>query len=283
MLSIVITLCIALAASSNGLSCEKCPEIPKHYEELNCKAITEEGKCCPTRYECPEIPNDGKCYYNARAYELDVHLPEDEHPQCSVGCRCKNQYPTNKTTIECVSIECPQDFNPDPECLYLRRVRQCCADVICEKSEIEQSNAIKCYYDGKEYKDGDEFRADDNTVCFCAKGFDNSTLTNNSNCEKQKRKLDCNIPLHYFSEVRDGCIPIYYESASQCPIEWICPSESDEKVNQPQSKSVDGNQSTCTFGKLNFALNEELKHAKSCVSCGCWAPPMIHCIQNGHC
>jgi len=274
-----VTMTMAIAV--NGESCESCAAIPKHYDELGCKPIIDEGKCCPSRYECPELPDDGKCHYNKKVYEMNVKLPEDEHPQCLVGCRCKNLYPTNRTTIECVSIECPQDLSPDSDCLYLRRKGQCCADVICDKTDIENSKAIKCYYDEKEYEDGQEIHPNDQVVCYCGKGFDNSTLTNNTHCEKPKRKLDCNIPLHYFSQLRDGCIPIYYENATGCPIELICPTDTDEKVDEAQSKS--NAQPACTYGKLNFALNEQLKHPKSCVTCGCWTPPMIHCIQNGNC
>jgi hypothetical protein len=43
----------------NGLSflklasCDttKCPSFPKHYEELECKAIIKDGECCPWRFE----------------------------------------------------------------------------------------------------------------------------------------------------------------------------------------------------------------------------------------
>lgn len=29
----------------------KCPQFPKHYEELNCKPIIRDGECCPWRFE----------------------------------------------------------------------------------------------------------------------------------------------------------------------------------------------------------------------------------------
>jgi hypothetical protein len=29
----------------------KCPQNPKHYEELNCKPIIKDGECCPKRYK----------------------------------------------------------------------------------------------------------------------------------------------------------------------------------------------------------------------------------------
>lgn len=91
-----------------------------------------------------------------------------------------------------------------------------------DKPDIEKSKATKCHYDGKEYNDGQEIHPNDEVICYCGEGFDNSTLINNTHCEKPKKKLDCNIPLHYFAKVRDGCIPVYYKSATGCPIEWIC-------------------------------------------------------------
>jgi hypothetical protein len=69
----------------------KCPPVPKHYAELNCKPVVEPGNECPSRFECPEITDlDGKkCYYEGKAYKKAASLPtEDTEPLCAAGCRC---------------------------------------------------------------------------------------------------------------------------------------------------------------------------------------------------
>lgn len=176
-----------------------------------------------------------------------------------------------------------------------------------DKTAIAKHKETVCHYDGKEYHDGQKFYPENvEATCICAKGFNNATVVGNKDCEM----VDCNIRIHYSDYLHQGCAPVYYGKATGCPIEWICrkhtnifisntklntdlifhlttASENDvlmasDSAEKPKPKT-DLTSSACTFGKLDFDVGDQLKTAKSCVKCGCSVPPMIHCIQDGHC
>lgn len=149
-------------------------------------------------------------------------------------------------------------------------------------------------------------------ACICDENFDNTTIINSPNCQKVK----CNIEIYYADRLMSGCVPIYYGSKygkfNCCPIDWRCrkysvskyiggsdwasinswtfpfwtadpkdeliPAESDVQQN-----TIDGTQMTCTFGSLVLKVGEKIKSEKFCVDCSCSIPPMMHCVQNGHC
>lgn len=50
-----------------------------------------------------------------------------------------------------------------------------------------------------------------------------------------------------------------------------------------QQNTVDDTQMTCKFGSLVLKVGEKIKTEKFCVECSCSKPPMMHCVQNGHC
>lgn len=50
-----------------------------------------------------------------------------------------------------------------------------------------------------------------------------------------------------------------------------------------QQNTVDDTQMTCKFGSLVLKVGEKIKSEKFCVECSCSIPPMMHCVQNGHC
>lgn len=60
-------------------------------------------------------------------------------------------------------------------------------------------------------------------------------------------------------------------------------SDSDAIADQPKSKTDAAATSACTFGKLTLNLGDQLKTAKSCVTCACSVAPMLHCVQQGSC
>ena len=45
---VILSLCSVVFSDK----CEnvKCPVVPKHYEELGCKPIFQQGYCCPLRF-----------------------------------------------------------------------------------------------------------------------------------------------------------------------------------------------------------------------------------------
>lgn len=68
---------------------DDCPTIhAKHYQELNCKPVIEDGSSCPTSYECPEfLPTDPeKCLVNGIYYERGDKIADVGI--CRTGCFC---------------------------------------------------------------------------------------------------------------------------------------------------------------------------------------------------
>lgn len=50
-----------------------------------------------------------------------------------------------------------------------------------------------------------------------------------------------------------------------------------------QQNTIDDTNMTCKFGSLVLKVGEKIKSDKFCVDCTCLTPPMMHCVQNGHC
>lgn len=70
----------------------------------------------------------------------------------------------------------------------------------------------------QEYKKGEMMYLDDCYQCICAEGFDNTTLVGNKDC----KRIDCSLEIHYADKIKHGCVPIYYEKSTCCPIDWRC-------------------------------------------------------------
>lgn len=140
-------------------------------------------------------------------------------------------------------------------------------------------------------------------ACICDENFDNTTIAMNPSCQKIK----CNIEIHYADRIMAGCIPIYYGKANCCPIGWRCreytqyiadgfiqnknkniylrsfaAERKDEIILTNQAPSNDTNM-TCTFGSLVLNVGDKIRSEKYCVDCSCKIPPMMHCVQIGHC
>ena len=148
-------------------------------------------------------------------------------------------------------------------------------------------------------------------ACICNENFDKTTIINSPNCQKVK----CNIEIYYADRLMAGCIPIYYGKKygkfNCCPIDWRCrkyfresflnvgnqnslcslllfsADPKDELIPDDaavqQQNTVDDSQMTCKFGALTLKVGQKIKSEKFCVECGCSKPPMMHCVQNGHC
>lgn len=55
--------------------------------------------------------------------------------------------------------------------------------------------------------------------CICSNTFDKSiSPESNPDC----KLVDCEMEIHYFHELRRGCVPVYYSSSSCCPIRFRC-------------------------------------------------------------
>lgn len=60
----------------------------KHYQELQCKPIIQDGQNCPSSYDC-QIPTDPeKCFVNGISYERGESIPNNEIGFCRDECYC---------------------------------------------------------------------------------------------------------------------------------------------------------------------------------------------------
>ncbi|XP_062559163.1 uncharacterized protein LOC134223958 isoform X1 [Armigeres subalbatus] len=262
---------------------EPCPSAPKHYSELGCKPIQDEGHKCPNRYECPVLTDrDGeKCYFNGNVYNVDSSLSKADQDliSCSPACRCANF--TTPASFVCAEIDCPEFFGRDDSCVYQYTPFGCCAsNKVCEK-EVEKLDV--CYLDGERYMEGQKMYPKDESCysCHCQKGFDNSTVVGNPNCHE----FTCGIEVHNSANLLEGCIPIYFGNDRCCPISWRCPDDKDTvivegrlDVDEPTDPKMQ-----CTFGKLKLNFGDSISSDDKCVSCKCTVPPMPHCIQSRDC
>lgn len=78
----------------------------------------------------------------------------------------------------------------------------------------------KCEVGGKSYRVGEKIYPEGNSCyeCLCAEGYDNkTTFAENPHCEK----INCGFELS-LTQLKDGCIPIYYKTPECCAIEYLC-------------------------------------------------------------
>lgn len=280
-----LLLIISIATLCHAACDEPCPPAPKHYSELGCKPVLEEGQCCPKRYECPELTDrDGnKCYFRGNIYDAGARLAkaDQEVNSCSPACFCSND--TKPASFKCASIDCPEFFEPPKDnCVTQYTVHGCCADrTVCGE---ERDKLAQCYLEGEQYYEGQKMypRNESCTFCYCQAGFDNSTLTGNPNCYES----NCGIELHAADRVARGCIPIYYGNDRCCPISWRCPSDNDTVLVDGRTEPVEGDgkpEMQCKFGKLTLNKGDGVSSDDECVECKCTIPPLAHCIQREHC
>lgn len=258
-----------------------CPAPPKHYTELRCTPIKDEGYDCPNRYECSTLANrdSRKCHFNGNTYEPGSSLSDGDQQlvPCMPACRCMNY--SSPASFNCASNECPEFFARRENCVYQYTKGRCCATgpAICGK-KIEELGT--CYFEGKLYREGETmFPVKDSCYkCHCKEGFDNSTLVGNPNCYE----INCGIELRNTERLAVGCIPIYFGNDRCCPIDWRCPDEKDTVVEEVPHASQDPKMQ-CKFGKLTLGVGDTISSDDSCTTCKCTVPPMAHCIQSRNC
>lgn len=278
-------LVIALAAFCHGACEEPCPAPPKHYAELGCKPILDEGQCCPKRYECPELTDrDGnKCYFNGKIYPAGGKLApvDQEMNSCSPACFCSNF--TTPATFQCASIDCAEFLDAGSEdCIHQYSLHGCCAEnTVCGKEKL--AKLAQCYLDDKMYYEGQRMYPADEPcrTCQCKPGFDNSTIVDNPNCYE----IQCGLELHAGDRLAMGCIPIYFGNHRCCPISWKCPSDNDEVIVEGRTEQTEVQEPNmqCKFGKLTLNKGDGITSDNKCVDCKCTVPPLAHCIQRADC
>uniref|UniRef100_A0A336MYP2 CSON006945 protein n=1 Tax=Culicoides sonorensis TaxID=179676 RepID=A0A336MYP2_CULSO len=259
---------------------EKCTEPIKHYKELGCHPAVEEGRHCPTRYLCPNLTQfeEDRCHYREKEYYATQRLTDDKTAdQCVTRCTCSDA--VTPRAFKCKEINCPHtNGEVDPtKCVGQYNFGKCCPEkYLCDEAEIEE--LAQCKYDGEIYLEGEKFYPEKEKCwsCICRKKFDTTKIIGNPNC----REIDCGIELRYFSELRRGCIPIYYEDRC-CPTDWKCPEPTDTIQRNGFPKF--GQKNYCRYGDLKLKLGDILKTEDKCLKCVCGIPPIAHCMIDEDC
>jgi len=262
--------------------CGTCPDIPKHYEEIGCKAVKgNEKDCCPTRYECPDIAalDKSKCSYKGKTYAVGTEVNENL-PTCTASCTCAGSDPA--VGFNCAFNECPEALSgpPKPECVYQFTIDSCCVTkTICKQEDIKK--LAKCYVENQEYFEGNLIYPTKAPCykCLCNEKYDNSTPpASNPFC----KRVDCGISLHQLNNLQEGCVPVYFNDNYCCPLEFRCPNEKDT-VAPSSGKTViksDAPEQKCKFGKLTLNVGESLTTGDECLECSCKFPPMAQCVRT---
>ncbi|XP_063709743.1 uncharacterized protein LOC134838198 [Culicoides brevitarsis] len=248
----------------------------KLYKELGCTPVVEEGQCCASRYECPDLTKlDGKkCHYKNEVFNVQDTLDQAiTGPLCAAACFCREADEYGNARFVCANIECPELFRRRPDCIYQKTKDKCCGQAVCGD---ERDKLSRCYMDGREFYEGEKMYPEEERchTCICHKEFDNSTIVGNPHCYE----IDCGIQLRYMTNLQKNCVPVYYGTNKCCPIDWRCPDDKDTV----ESKGKNGGESThkCTFGALKLNVGEELNSSDKDVTCACVSPPFVQCVKS---
>lgn len=110
-------------------------------------------------------------------------------------------------------------------------------------------------------------------ICFDGLTIDNiSCYGINQHCNNNTTIIIINLPLSRQSSTAIIlCVLFTADSKDE-----IVPGEMQYNI---------GNDSNmiCNFGRLQLRVGDKVKSDKFCLECSCTIPPMVHCIQYGHC
>lgn len=272
----------AFIASADNCDRSKCPEIPKHYEEMGCVGVKKAGDCCVTSFKCLDMKSrdTNKCYYKDEVYEIRENLkPSQLAGTCNGNCICSEPRDGRPAEFVCANIDCPDFFHgndPSRKCIKQYDHEHCCAIKTLCGNDTEV--LAKCEFENATYREGQKMYPKDLCYsCLCTKDYNSSIpVKENPNCNK----IDCGITLRNTGRLSEGCIPVYYKKETCCPIGWRCPGEKHQKSNENFTRRSE-TEATCKFGKMEFNIGDKL-HVEdgNCHVCMCSVPPMLHCIEK---
>lgn len=281
---LVLVLIVGTSVTADECNPQHCA-IPKHYKEIGCTPVFEEGSCCPSRFDCSSLSGQDsqKCYYKGVAYDINTELNPDATNPCTVGCRCNSL--GDQSQLTCVNVECPELFQgplSDPNCFRQYKLDECCStNTYCSPNSTDNQQIpplYECQYGGRTYKEGQVIYPEDAPCkkCICQNGF-NGTLA-----EPWCEEISCGIELHYSRRISDGCVPVYYGTTGCCPIDWRCPDANDSIIARVNATTKNADYK-CKFGQLELRVGEKLSGtSNTCVECSCSVPPLVSCTQKTH-
>ncbi|XP_037032048.1 uncharacterized protein LOC119071284 [Bradysia coprophila] len=281
-LLIVITFAHLGRNEATADNCPICPKIPKHYQELGCVGKLDEKGCCFESYDCPDLTelDINECHFKGRSYNISERIPISDTPLCSHTCLCTEGQYGSKVSVQCAYSECSSIIKSklySKNCIYHFDSTGCChIRRTCGDKDIRK--LAKCSVDGKTYREGEKFFPQNSSChyCVCSNSFDESIPpASNKDCHL----INCEIEIHYFDELRRGCVPVYHSQSSCCPMRFRCPTENDEVILTDSSSPG----KTCKFGDLNLYVGQRLSPDDKCVECVCKIPPMVDCVRKENC
>lgn len=159
--------------------------------------------------------------------------------------------------------------------------KSCCNCFLFSHLGEDLSKLEKCQFKGKSYYEGQRIDTDRSCYsCICGKGWEDKPIEENKHCHK----INCNIEVHYYKRMMEGCVPIYYQTDDCCPIQWRCPDNTTIVIPDSSRKATESEESLkCSFGNLKMNLGDFLSPENDydqCTLCGCKVPPYPHCIKT---
>lgn len=287
----------------------------QHYHSMNCTASFSRECDCAKYYRCPKptemrrkhlpVVDRDYCEYNGKRFEVNDMIPIDDQP-CKV-CQCRRIRTNNKqgllfgAEIDCSAIiECPElafglEASSD-KCYFAYEHDKCCgsevshvmieyskkqylAFQVCpdQMSGSDVRRNLRCNYDSKVYRWGEEIVLKDNPClrCICDQNWNDFDPESSRSC----RKYRCDS---LEQKETAGCTPIYTRD-SCCPVDYVCGKQNEQPVALITTH-------TCMFDRRQLQLNERITFNKQstlyrnvCANCTCLVPPLLTCHHDPRC
>ncbi|XP_050298056.1 kielin/chordin-like protein [Anthonomus grandis grandis] len=251
------------------------------YEDMGCKPHYERAfshqNSCPSKYDCLGLKKStSNCFLKGKAYKINEMVDSKLTANlCDLGCSCQKN--GDKTSFKCATVDCPEWSVAEPPtgCYRKYSLDDCCyIREMCPPYE----NSTTCVYDGKVYKEGENFLPKNSCWrCVCQAGF-------RGKLEKPFcRRRSCGAQVKHQEKLQERCAPLYYKRKYResdplcCPTNWIC-SEGNEKVTgRPTSEKM------CLFGQRLIRAGQKFEKIvemprNMTVHCECKIPPLLTCI-----
>ncbi|XP_019770116.1 kielin/chordin-like protein [Dendroctonus ponderosae] len=252
------------------------------YEDMGCKpsydrAASNSRNSCPSKYDCLGLKKSSDhCFLRGKAYMLKQRVDSKlTAGLCDLGCSCQRE--EDKTKFKCATVNCPEwsVLEPPTGCYRKYSLDDCCyIREMCPPYE----NSTTCVYDGKVYKEGENFLPKNSCWrCVCQAGF-------RGKLEKPFcRRRSCGVQVKHQEKLQERCAPLYYKRIYResdplcCPVNWIC-SEGNEKISG-QAQSTD---KMCLFGQRLIRVGQKFEKTvqmprNMTVTCECKIPPLLTC------
>jgi hypothetical protein len=273
MRQLILIVQFAILANVFAENCDKLGILL--YEELNCTPIYSNASTCPVKYECKDFGklDSAKCYYKGKSYEIDEKIP-DTKSRCLNDCRCvENAYSSEFAGIECPDLVCDYFAGISPNCTMTYSFSECCATgKICEPYE----NVARCNFNGKEYKEGQEFQPQDSCHnCICQKGFTGKIE------EPVCRRRVCGVQLAWTAQILGKYwAPVYAKESKGgivcCPSTYVGPDNSEVVTGDAKSDEF------CRFGNTTIKVGQSFERTVTShykIQCECSIPPLLTCFK----